>query len=184
MAQSAMTEKDASLYAALGLAAVIVALTGLVFAALALSYCLMTHKAADQPSVEMGCDKERVAFANSSHFMLANKHSGNLLVVSGQVFHNFPTDRGFIRPRGFLQDSGGAVLAENEVYAGNTLSEGDLINLPVEEIQARLEDKNRADALNTNIAPGQRVGFMVVLDRLPESISSYRVEAVGSCPAK
>ena len=128
--------------------------------------------------------KDLITFANKQQpYYFNNKHAGKLLVIVGKVYNAYPEDRSFIRLRGLLEAQDGTILAERYAYAGNILSEEDLINLPMEEISARLNMKGGQDGQNMNIKPGQGIDFMVAFDKIPSDVDSYRITSVGSSPA-
>ncbi|GHV58210.1 hypothetical protein FACS189460_5680 [Deltaproteobacteria bacterium] len=120
---------------------------------------------------------------NLKHFYRNNDKEGQLLIITGMVRNNYPAPRSFIRLRGTLLDQGGAILADRFVYAGNTVSEDELVKLPIGEIMARLNFKGGQNNRNMNIASGQEVPFMVVFDKLPPARDEYRIIPVGSSPA-
>jgi hypothetical protein len=118
-----------------------------------------------------------------SHHYRVNKLAGRVLIITGQVINGYPQRRNFIRVKGSLKDSRGEVVASRQVFAGNYLTEDDLINLPMPEILARLALKGGQDNSNVNVPPNKAVPFMLVFDRLPEDLSAYVLEPVGSSPA-
>jgi predicted Zn finger-like uncharacterized protein len=120
---------------------------------------------------------------NLKHFYRNNAKEGQILIITGMVRNNYPEPRSFIRLRGTLLDQGGTILADRFVYAGNTVSEDDLLNLPISEILARLNIKGGQNNRNMKIPPGQEVPFMVVFDKLPPARDEYRIIPVGSSPA-
>jgi hypothetical protein len=117
-----------------------------------------------------------------SHHYRVNQNAGRLLIISGRVTNGYPTARSFIRIKGSLKNGAGEVVATRQVYAGNYLTEDELINLPMREILARLALKGGQDNANVNVPPNQAVGFMLVFDRLPDDLAEYILEPAGSNP--
>ena len=121
---------------------------------------------------------------NLKHFYRRNAKEGELLIITGRVRNSYPGPRSFIRLRGLLLDQNGNTLADRFVYAGNLISEEDLVSLPKEEIVARLNIKGGRNGQNMNIAPGQEVPFMVVFDKAPPNKDEYKIIPVGSSPSE
>jgi predicted Zn finger-like uncharacterized protein len=120
---------------------------------------------------------------NLKHFYRRNEKEGELLIITGRVRNSYPKPRSFVRLRGLLLDQHGNTLADRFIYAGNLISEEDLLTLPKDEIMARLNIKGGQNNQNVNIAPGQEVPFMVVFDKVPPNKDEYRIIPVGSSPA-
>jgi len=130
---------------------------------------------------------ERITFTpkdNLKHFYRKNTREGELLIITGRVRNSYPAPRSFIRLRGLLLDQGGNTLADRFVYAGNLISEEELLTLPKEEIMARLNIKGGQNNQNMNIPPGKEVPFMVVFDKVPLNKDEYRIIPVGSSPVE
>lgn len=128
---------------------------------------------------------EHITFTRDqqNHYFRENQEAGNILIITGMVRNSFPDRRSFIRLRGHLLDAGGRTLADRFIYAGNIISEDDLRTLPIKEIYSRLNIKGGQDGRNLNIESGREIPFMLVFDKLPEGMSEYRVDPVGSSPA-
>jgi hypothetical protein len=118
-----------------------------------------------------------------SHHYRVNKTAGRILIITGQVTNGYLDRRSFIRLKGSLKDSRGEVVAERQVYAGNYLTEEELVNLPMPEILARLALKGGQNNSNVNVPPNKAVAFMLVFDRLPEDLAAYILEPISSTPA-
>jgi hypothetical protein len=136
----------------------------------------------DRPPVE---ERPLIDFVQDreSHHYRDNKTSGRVLIITGIVTNGYDHPRSFVRVKGSLKDSQEKVVAERQVYAGNYLTEDELINLPIPEILARLALKGGANNSNVNVAPQQSIPFMLVFDRLPEDLAAYVLEPVSSVPA-
>ena len=118
-----------------------------------------------------------------SHFIRDNKEAGKILIITGMVRNSYTDSRKHIRLRGHLLSVDGMTLADRFVYAGNILTEEELINLPMLEIVTRLSIKGGQNNQNMNVAPGAEIPFMVVFNNLPENMTEYRIDPVGSEPA-
>lgn len=185
------------------LAGVAAIFTGLIFALLAVCYVLMVRDPGYgfRPSAEIVAKAEPAVSANSaddpdgalhigfidgqqSYFYRKNQQAGNILILTGQVRNDYLEPRSFIRLRGVLLTSDEKTLADRFAYAGNFLSEEELTGLPLGEILARLQIKGGQDGVNLNVPPGAALRFMLVFDNLPDGLDQYRIDAVGSEPAR
>ncbi len=135
-----------------------------------------------EQALDMGT--KRLSFSNLEGSFFDSSTAGKLFVVTGKVINNYPDKRNFIRVRSNILDSKGKVAKSKIVYAGNPISNNDLQTLSMEEIDKRLMNRAGRNNINMNIPPNAFVPFMIVLDKLPEDVSEFTVEAISSSPAK
>ena len=119
-----------------------------------------------------------------AHFFRENRNAGMILAITGRVRSNYEEPRSFIKLKGQLLSASGEALADWVIYAGNMLSEEELIDLPLAEITARLLTEGGHDGANVDIKPETEIPFMVVFDKLPDGLAEYRIDAVSSQPAR
>ena len=113
-----------------------------------------------------------------------SEKAGKLFVVKGSITNNYPDKRSFIRVRSNILDSKGKVVKSKIAYAGNTVSDKELLSLSMVEINNRLMNKSGKDNVNTNILPNSSISFMIIFDDLPKDISEFTVESISSFPAE
>jgi len=113
-----------------------------------------------------------------------SEKAGKLFVVKGSITNNYPDKRSFIRVRSNILDSKGKVVKSKIAYAGNTVSDKELLSLSMVEINNRLMNKFGKDKVNTNILPNSSIPFMIIFGDLPEDISEFTVESISSFPAE
>ena len=106
-------------------------------------------------------------------FLRKNKNAGEILIFTGLVTNKYDKRVSFIRIKGRLEDAEGNISAEREAYAGNILSDDELVTLPINEIQTRLAIKGGQNGSNMNVDAGREVPFMLVFDKLPENLHTY-----------
>ena len=128
---------------------------------------------------------KHITFARNSqnHYLRQNREAGQILIITGMVRNSYPEARSFIRLRGHLLGSDNTSLADRFVYAGNIISNDELQTLPTDEILARLSIKGGTDGKNMNVPAGAEIPFMIVFDKLPDGMTEYRIDPVGSSPA-
>lgn len=113
-------------------------------------------------------------------FYRQNKNAGRILVITGTVRNNYPEPRCLVRLRGRLLSVEEAILSERFAYAGIQLTEEDLTDLPISELNALLNVKDD----QVFFLPGGELPFMLLFDQLPEASSSYVLEALASSPVE
>lgn len=113
-----------------------------------------------------------------------NQTAGQLLVITGLAKNLFTEPRSYIQLRGILNGGPGEILARKMIYCGNVLADEELETLSMEEINRRLQERAGSEGTNTKVPPGQSVAFMMVFDNVPDTLTGYVVEVVGSQPAQ
>ena len=113
-----------------------------------------------------------------------SEKAGKLFVVKGSITNNYPDKRSFIRVRSNILNSKGKVVKSKIAYAGNPISDKELLSLSIVEIDNRLMNKFGKDKINTNILPNSSIPFMIIFSDLPEDISEFTVESISSFSAK
>ncbi len=134
-----------------------------------------------QQPVDMG--NTRLAFKDITGFFKESDKVGRLFIIKGMVVNNYPESRGFIRIRSNILDSSGKIVVTKTVYAGNPLTDDELISLSMKEINALLMNKLGKAKMNVNISPQSSIPFTVVFDSLPNDMNEFTVEAVSSFPS-
>lgn len=145
------------------------------------SFPLFRKPLSKEQAFDMG--NKRLSFTGLNGSFVDSQKAGKLFVVKGSVVNRYPDKRSFIRIRSNILGSKGTAVMSKIVYAGNRISDKELISLSMEEIDNRLRDKLGKDKMNTNILPNSSVPFMVVFSNLPKDVSEFEVEAISSSPA-
>ncbi len=135
-----------------------------------------------EQAFDMG--NKRLSFRDLKGSFANSEKAGKLFVVKGLVINNYPDRRSFIRLKSNILDSNGKVVKNKIAYAGNLISDNELLSLSIEEINNRLTNKFGKDKMNINILPNSSIPFIIIFNNLPEDISEFTVEAISSYPAK
>ena len=125
---------------------------------------------------------KRLSFKDLKGSYVNAEKEGKLFVVKGFVTNNYPDTRRFIRIRSNILDSKGKVVKSKIGYAGNPISDNRLQSLCMEEINNQLLNKFGVNKMNINILPNSSIPFMIIFSELPEDISEFTIEAIGSSP--
>jgi len=103
--------------------------------------------------------------------------SPRILVIKGQVANLSTVEKSGIRVTATLLDNTDAVLAQQSVYAGNTLS-GEVIRKGDRDTLSKAMGNRFGEGLaNMNVATGKAIPFMVVFFDAPATMDSYKLEA-------
>ena len=145
------------------------------------SFPLFKKPLSKEQAFDMG--NKRLSFKDLSGSFVDSEKAGKFFVVKGLVINNYPDKRSFIRIKSNILGSKGTVVKSKIVYAGNPISDKELLSLSMEEIDNRLRDKLGKNKINTNILPNSSVPFMIVFSNLPKDVSEFEVEAISSSPA-
>lgn len=98
-----------------------------------------------------------------------------VFVIQGLVVNRSSAAQSLIRVEGHLYGREGRQVATRSAYCGNVLSDRDLASLPVETIEARLQNQMGEAFKNVDIAPGARVPFMLVFPSPPPDVEKFSV---------
>ena len=110
-------------------------------------------------------------------FYESGSASPRILVIKGQVANLSKAEKSGIRVQATLLDNTDAVLAQQVVYAGNTLS-GDAIRKADRDTLSKALGNRFGEGLaNMSVAPGKVIPFMVVFFDAPATMDSYKLEA-------
>jgi len=120
---------------------------------------------------------------NISSMFIDNKTHGKLFIISGTVKNEFSESRKYIKIQGSLYSSGKTLEREVTVYGGNVISDLDLSEMSLADINQRLSNRFGEKKSNFDVKPGQTIPFMVVFSDLPESLEEFTIEPAGSFPA-
>jgi predicted Zn finger-like uncharacterized protein len=146
------------------------------------SFPLFKRPLSKDQAFDMG--NKRLSFKELNGSFVNSKKAGKLFVVKGLVTNMYPDKRSFIRIRSNILDSKGKAVKSKIVYAGNPISDKELLSLSMEQINNRLRDKFGKNKMNTNIPPNSSIPLMIVFGNLPQDMSEFEVEPISSSPAE
>ena len=126
----------------------------------------------------------RLSFKAVTGSFIQSQKAGQLFVIKGMVTNNYPKPRSFILLKGTILDDKGEVVKIKMAYAGNTFAEKQIKETPMEGLNQGLKIRAGRNRMNLNLQPGATIPFMIIIDKLPENVSEFTVEAVSSSPGK
>ncbi len=105
---------------------------------------------------------------------------GQIGVLEGTALNraDFPLSR--IQIKGDIVDAYTVVLGERSSYAGNILTDEELINLSEEEILMKLLRPEGLNHANDKILPGGQIPFMIVFPSEPSGVIKTTVMTIGA----
>lgn len=126
----------------------------------------------------------RITTSHTKRYFIPRTIRGqSLFVIEGKVTNNYRSSRSFIRMKGSVYSYKGELMASEEVYAGNKISEKDLRNLSSQQIKEIQNNKFGELGSNMDIRPENIVDFMIVFFDLPEEVAEFEVKVSSSQPA-
>ena len=125
----------------------------------------------------------KILLEDVKHYHVRNERVGVLMVVEGQLRNNFIEPRANIEVNVSLYDKQGNRFATKRQKAGNQLTLFQLQTLSEEELASNLNNQEAINAVNSFIAPGQAIPFMVILPDPNELTSALGVAIAGATAA-
>ena len=123
-----------------------------------------------------------ISVDNISSMFIDNTRHGKLFIITGTVKNEFSESRKYIKIQGSLFSSGKTLAKEVTVYGGNVISDQDLSEMSLTDINQRLSNRFGDNKSNFDVKPGTSIPFMVVFADLPESLEEFTIEVSGSFP--
>jgi len=115
-------------------------------------------------------------------YYLENVHSGQVLVIEGEVLNESSKPVSFVMIEGKLFNSKDTVAQIQRCYAGNSFTRKEITNLNLSEIQEKMMNREGKNLKNVRIPPAGKAPFMLVFHNLPEvsTLSNYSVNVISS----
>jgi len=112
-----------------------------------------------------------------------NKLTGDLLVISGEAVNDFSKPRAAIQVKGMVYGTDGAVISSKNAFCGNPLTEEQLSNMSMENIEAAMANQFGDSLANMEVPPGKAIPFVIVMTKPAAGAKDYGVEPAGSTGA-
>jgi predicted Zn finger-like uncharacterized protein len=115
-------------------------------------------------------------------YYLENVHSGQVLVIEGEVLNESGKPVSFVMIEGKLFDGKDNTVQIQRCYAGNSFTRKEVTNLKISEIEERMMNREGKNLKNVRIPPAGKAPFMLVFHNLPEisNLSNYSVNVISS----
>ncbi|HEX5773778.1 MAG TPA: DUF3426 domain-containing protein [Geomobilimonas sp.] len=124
-----------------------------------------------------------IAIRNSSASFVMNKEAGELFVITGEAFNTFKKPRASIQVKVVVLGNKGEVLMQRTAYCGNPLTKDQLETLPMDKIEAAMNNQFGDSLANLGVEPGKSIPFVAVFKDLPKNAGEFGVEVINSTVA-
>lgn len=123
---------------------------------------------------------QMVKLQNVRYRRINNYILGQIGVLEGTALNraDFPLSR--VQVKGEIVDAYSVVLGERSSYAGNILTDEELINLSEEEILMKLLRPEGLNNANDRIMPNGQIPFMIVFPSEPSGVIKTTVMTIGA----
>jgi len=129
-----------------------------------------------RPEVVIG----QIELQNISQRLINNNILGEIRVMQGTALNraDYPVSRILIK--GTIIDVNSVALAEKRSYAGNVLSDDELMTFSETEIDGILSRPEGRNNSNDKIEPNEHIPFMIVFAREPPGVIKTAVTIIGA----
>ena len=114
---------------------------------------------------------------------VVNKEAGELFVVRGEAVNNYKKPRASIQIKVALLGAGGASLKTKTAFCGNSLSNEQLVSIPLAKIEEVMNNQFGDSLANLGVKPGNAIPFVVVVSGVPKESTDFSVQVGGSTVA-
>jgi hypothetical protein len=138
------------------------------------------YRGVSEPVTSGGFINQMVKLQEVRYRRVNNYILGQIGVLEGTAVNraDYPLSR--IQIKGEIVDAYSVVLGERASYAGNILTDDELINLPEEEILIKLLQPEGLNNSNDKIMPNGQIPFMIVFPNEPSGVIKTTVVTIGA----
>ena len=114
-------------------------------------------------------------------YYLQTERDGYVFVIEGKAVNGYGGPRAFIKLSGNLYDGDGNKVASQKAFTGKIFSSDELSGMRKAKVEDEMGSKiGKGFEVNSNIASGTEVPFMIVFYNTPENLAAFDVEVVDS----
>jgi len=124
--------------------------------------------------------RKEIRLVNYKNYFIENDRVGRVFVIEGEIKNGYATARQQIKIRGALKKSNNKVAETHEVYAGWTLTPGELDTLSLEEMNRLRAKPSDQLSKNVRVMPGKTLPFMILFPRPAKDSTHVSIEILGS----
>jgi predicted Zn finger-like uncharacterized protein len=117
-----------------------------------------------------------IDFVNVKEKFVKNWIVGDIMVIQGTAVNKSNRPASLLKIKAKLLDQSGRFIAESSGYAGDILTEEELMNLTEQEITSKISFPGGSEYPNKDIAPDASIPFLVVFIKPPPKASEYIIE--------
>lgn len=125
----------------------------------------------------------RISVKSPNSQFVVNKVAGELFVVSGEAVNEYKTPRASIQVKASLFGKNGVIAMQKVVYCGNKLTKEQLETLPLEKLDAAMNNQFGDSLSNLGVQSGKSIPFVVIFSKVPQDVTEFGVDVAGSTVA-
>jgi predicted Zn finger-like uncharacterized protein len=123
---------------------------------------------------------QMVRLSNIRYRRIDNYMLGKIGVLEGTAVNSADYSLSRVRIKGEIVNVYSVALGESASYAGNILTDEELVNLSEEEIFTMLLRPEGLNNVNDKIAPGGRIPFMIIFTNEPAGVIKTTAVTIGA----
>jgi len=132
---------------------------------------------------DKNAEEGSISVKNPLASYVVNSSAGEMFVVRGEAVNNFKKPRASVQVKVSILGPGGAVLVSKSAFCGNSLSNEQLVSLPLAKIEETMNNQFGDSLVNMGVKPGSAIPFVIVLSSVPKEATDYSVQIAGSTVA-
>jgi predicted Zn finger-like uncharacterized protein len=141
---------------------------------------LLTPAGMEKPTAAKVVDTSGLSLTQVRGYFRVNQQAGRIFVIQGLVENQHPQSRAGVLIRGKLNDDKGTAVRQAVIYAGAVFTPDELRSMSVADMQARLGQPANPQGERYIMGPQGGLPFMLVFSNLPDNLSHFTAEVVGS----
>jgi len=138
------------------------------------------YRGVSEPATSGAFINQMVKLQDVRYRRVNNYILGQIGVLEGNAVNRADFTLSRIQIKGEIVDAYSVVLGERASYAGNILTDEELINLSEEEILMKLLRPEGMNNANDKIAPNGQIPFMIVFPNEPSGVIKTTVMTIGA----
>ncbi len=125
----------------------------------------------------------KISVQNVKAYFVPKAAAGELLVITGEALNSYKKPRAALQVKGMVFGANSQPVATKTAFAGNTLTREQLQEMPVEKIEAAMNNQFGDSLANLEVQPGKTIPFTIVIVNPPKDGKDFGVEPLGSTVA-
>jgi hypothetical protein len=138
------------------------------------------YSSLSNPSASTVAEAGKISLHAIKSAFVRSSGAGELLVISGNALNEYTKPQASLQVKVTVFNEAGQSVAAKTAYCGNPLTDEQLKNLPLENIEAAMANQFGDSLANMTVAPGKTIPFVVVVANLPPRAKDFSVQSAGS----
>jgi len=125
----------------------------------------------------------KITVQNVKAVFIPTAAAGELLVITGDALNTYKKPRAALQLKALVFGANSQVLVTKTAYAGNQLTNEQLLEMTAEKIEAAMNNQFGDSLANLEVQPGKTIPFTIVIINPPKEGDNFGVEPAGSTVA-